>query len=266
MDPHTLTDEERGWCEMLRDKLEEEGVPLPSTDYFLAQYAIVSKSNWEKGVKRVKAYNRHVIQGAKYDSDAALDGTLPGLGFYNRKWPGCIDICGPTGTAQHPTIVFNCAQYRPSDVDPESELNPMIVDKMLLYDALTADLNDIRSGCHVINQAKGAGLHNFCRPLEKKLSVVSQDAYPLKYTRMPVVDAGVVVNVLARVAKPFLRPKLRERIVVCSTDSLYKDHGYETDNLPEVVGGVRVSSADAYEEEIRARLARRAESIAKVVI
>lgn len=136
----------------------------------------MSKSNVAKGVKRVKAYYEHVTSIHKYDTEAALAGTIAGLGFYNKKWPGCIEVCGPSGSGLHPTIVFNCAVYHPSEVDQETELDEMVVDKMLLYDALTADLNDIRVGCHVINQAHGAGMHNFCNSLEKKLSVVSQDA------------------------------------------------------------------------------------------
>jgi hypothetical protein len=141
-----------------------------------AQYALVSKSNTEKGVKRVRAYHEHVASVHRYDVDAALAGDLPGLGFYNKKWPGCIEVCGPTGDAKHPTIVFNCSVYRPSDVDQKTELTDMVTDKMLLFDALSVDLNDIRVGCHVINQAHGAGLHNFCSSLEKKISVISQDA------------------------------------------------------------------------------------------
>mmetsp|Transcript_28131 Transcript_28131/g.73751 ORF Transcript_28131/g.73751 Transcript_28131/m.73751 type:complete len:282 (-) Transcript_28131:781-1626(-) len=264
-DPHQLTDEERGWCIALRDRLKNEGVQLPSSDFFLAQFALVSKANIEKGVRRVKAYNEHVLAEYGYNLTDALAGEMPGLGFYNEKWPGCIEVCEPTGEAQCPTIVFNCAAYKPSDVDMTSELDKMVVDKMLLFDALCADLNDIRAGCHVINQAHGAGLHNFCGALEKKLSVVSQDAYPLKYTSMPLVDSGWILHALTRLARPFLREKLRQRIVVCKASDL-PSKGYCREDLPTLVGGTRPADPAAYEKFLRDRLERRLASIRVVKI
>jgi hypothetical protein len=83
---------------------------------------------------------------------------------------------------------------------------------------------------------------------------------------MPLVDGGWTLGVLMKVAKPFLRQKLRERLLVCKGTDLCEAHGYQADDLPTVVGGTRELDAGRYEAFLRERLAQRAKSIAAVRI
>lgn len=64
--------------------------------------------------------------------EGALSGDIPGLNFYNSKWERCIEVCGPTGPRAHPTIVFNCASYRPHAVDHDTEIRAMVSIHFLL--------------------------------------------------------------------------------------------------------------------------------------
>jgi len=83
---------------------------------------------------------------------------------------------------------------------------------------------------------------------------------------MPVVNAGWTLGLLMRVVKPFLRPKLRDRIVICKSEELFATHKYETANLPSCVGGTREPDPELYERFLHEKLERRKTSVAAVRI
>ena len=90
----TLTDEERKWASDLKQALADASVPPPATDFELAHFAIISKGNVQKGVKRVTNYNKHVKPEYTYTPEEAA----AAIGFMNRKWPGCLLACGTDPT------------------------------------------------------------------------------------------------------------------------------------------------------------------------
>ena len=109
----TLTDEETSWATALKAALAEQGVEPPASDFELAHFAIVSKGNVAKGVKRITNYNKVIKSEYSYTTEEAH----AAIGFMNRKWPGCIPTCGkaPNGG---PMLSCDVNVYLPKQVSP----------------------------------------------------------------------------------------------------------------------------------------------------
>ena len=108
--PHMLTDEERGWCRALRAALNVHGVPVPSSDLLLAQFAIIAKGDVQKGVERVRKYQTEIVDKFGYTPEAAEQA----IGFMNGKWPGTLMPAHMHPEPRwHPTLCMDMTNYIP---------------------------------------------------------------------------------------------------------------------------------------------------------
>jgi hypothetical protein len=184
-------------------------------------------------------------------------------GFLNRKWPGFVVGC-PADAAGRPVVVCDIDPYRPGELSgTEAEWRSFFLDFVSMVEALTADLDELRRGAVCITQCRGMGWRNFSFEVEKRGAVLYQDALPCRFHAMPMVDAGVVFRTCLRICKVFLKKKIADRIWICDQDALYADHGFDRARLPPVLGG---TSATDYAAWASAQLARRAASVAAVVV
>lgn len=95
---------------------------------------------------------------------------------------------------------------------------------------------------------------------------IYQDSYPAKYNLLPCVNIGLFFRVIIRFTKLFMSKKLQDRLVTCSEDDLYNDHGFDKATMPLCLGGdVAPLNEDAertrYADAVHARLKRRRESM-----
>ena len=261
----TLTDEELIWAKELKQALADSDVELPATDFELAHFAIVSKGNVKKGVKRVTNYNKLVKPEYSYTADEAAKA----IGFMNAKWPGMIPQCGkaPNGG---PMLIADVNPYLPGDLKapktPEgaAEWKAMMLEMVLFFHCCASDLDECRRGMTMVTQCKGMGWKNFSLELEHRAAVLYQDAIPCRFAGMPMVNAGPIVRAMLALCKVFLKKKIADRIVSCKQDDLVKKHGFAPESLPPLLGGTCTSPT--YEEWARAQLEAREVSKQKVQI
>eukprot|EP00041_Stephanoeca_diplocostata_P003062 m.31650 g.31650 ORF g.31650 m.31650 type:complete len:108 (-) comp14010_c0_seq4:1241-1564(-) len=87
---HTLSPEENEWCCNIKAACITEKVKLPQNDFLLAQFAIISKGNCQKAIKRIKKYNEVVVEQYMYTSEVGLSK----VGFTNSLMPGVMQGVG----------------------------------------------------------------------------------------------------------------------------------------------------------------------------
>jgi len=255
----TLTDQEAAWAKDLKQALEEAGVEPPATDFELAHFAIISKGNAKKGVKRISNYNALVKPEYSYTQEEGLKA----VGFMNSKWPGCIPTCGkaPSGG---PMLCFDIIPYVPSQLEGEAEWKQMMLELVLFFHCCSSDLDECRIGMTLITQCKGMGWSNFSLELEKRAAVLYQDAIPCRFAGMPCVNAGPILRACLKLCKLFLKQKIADRVLICRQDDLVGKYGYSPDSLPPLLGGT--CAKPTYEEWARAQLAAREVSKQKIVL
>jgi hypothetical protein len=261
----SLTGQEMTWAKELKAALSKQGVEPPASDFELAHFAIVSKGDLKKGVKRVSNYNKLIKPLYSY----TMEEGLRTIGFMNRKWPGCLLTCGkaPNGS---PIVCCDVNPYlpgqlkKPSTPEGEAEWKEMMLELVLLFHCSASNLDECRSGMTFITQCKGMGWKNFSLELEHRAAVLYQDAIPCRFAGMPCVNAGPILRVMLALCKVFLKKKIADRIIVCKQADLITKHSFAPESLPALLGGT--CEKPTYEEWCRAQLVAREESKQKVWI
>jgi len=88
---------------------------------------------------------------------------------------------------------------------------------LVLADALTSDLDTLRNGVVLLLDMNGLNSSNFSFELEKVFITAFQEAYPLRIKHFIIVNAPLLVRGVINCAKPFMKAKMRERIVSVKT-------------------------------------------------
>lgn len=171
----------------------------PTPDFFLAQFAIIGKGNVKKAVKRVQNYQKHIVVGYGYSTEAAM----PSLGFMNRKWPTMMFPAAPDKGGRA-CFVMNVGPYIPSELKGESEWREMVHDFLLCFDACNSDLDEVRRGSVMMMEAREMGWKNFNMELERRASVLYQDAYPARFHQFPVLGAQGLLSAMLKLCRFFL--------------------------------------------------------------
>ena len=268
---HTLTATEREWCVALRAALraEERGIgPGAFTDFEVAQFAIVAKGDIRKALKRMRRY-QHVIRG-KYGYGSAGAASNPALGALNRFVPACAPHMALAGEAPDGSQV-QVADMAALDAGKlaEDEAAQLLTDMVICSDAQCCDLDAVRGGSTLVVVARGVGWRNYSSSLSKKASELLFEAYPKRIAAAVVVDGGWIVGPLLALVRVFVKAKIMRKVAHCAADELYAAAhgglglGLGREAMPAMAGGTR---AESYEQDLRAGLARRAESMRRVRI
>ena len=194
---HTLTAEEVLWCKELKAALRGQGVPLPDSDFLLAQFAIISKGKTNEAVQRVQKYQSVVVGEYGYSTETAMQ---QAQGFLNKKWPSLV-LPSKFVIDGHPTTCWDYAQFLPSKMQGESEWIALIQEWLLTMDASCADLDEVRAGATFVGLCRGLGWKNFNLEMEKRAAVIYQDSYPLRYHQFYMVDAGPILTAMMNICK-----------------------------------------------------------------
>ena len=264
MAPHTLTAQEQTWARALRDALKAADVTLPAaseSDMLLCQFAIIGKGKTEKAVERVKNYIKFVCGEYEFETNAAASNPAV-IGGMHRLWPSMMTFT--PNKDGHPALWSDIKPYEPSLITEELYL-PLFQEFLLIMDAMTCDLDEVRAGCIFGGQVGGMGLRHVNMELEKRGANLYQESYPIRFYSWPVVGANRLFRVVIKLMKAlFLKQKLADRIALIKVEKLGRPpHNYPPECLPACLGG---TCTRPYTDELRERLARRAESIAKVRI
>eukprot|EP00041_Stephanoeca_diplocostata_P003061 m.31643 g.31643 ORF g.31643 m.31643 type:complete len:207 (-) comp14010_c0_seq2:676-1296(-) len=173
---------------------------------------------------------------------------------------------GSSTTVRHPTMAYHVEPYDPKLLKAKGSdgVTSTCQEFIAIMEGLTADLDDVRAGCCMVQQAKGMSMKQMDVDLEKKFSAIYQDSYPVRFHQMVLVEGGLVIRWCMKLMKLFIKKKLAQRIVLCSSkDDLYTTYGYRREHLPSVFGGTYEGSVEDF---VRASLERRKVSVEKVQI
>ncbi|EKX36432.1 hypothetical protein GUITHDRAFT_117430 [Guillardia theta CCMP2712] len=200
-DKNELTPQELAWFRELKLLCETHHMEV-SSDYEIACYALVCKGSTVKALSRMakmkKLEREHNL--SSIDSVTAYQ-TLAKL------CPGMFAACGrdKQGNADADLQFSSTSQnafHRPfqeAEKRPGRYLPPLLPPfthsppssrqctlKVLLdaFDASTASIHDVREGTSWLCNCNGMGWSNFSFEMEKKISMLYQDGYPIKIKAM----------------------------------------------------------------------------------
>mmetsp|Transcript_13493 Transcript_13493/g.31061 ORF Transcript_13493/g.31061 Transcript_13493/m.31061 type:complete len:268 (-) Transcript_13493:113-916(-) len=225
-----------------------------SSDYEIACYAIVSKGSTVKALSRMakmkkleKAHNLSAIDSVKaYETVVEL-------------CPGMFSACGRDRKGR-PAIFFDFSKCLPSAITQGGEEAWRCVLKVLLdaFDASTSTIHDVREGTSWLCNCHGMGWRNFSFEMEKKISMLYQDGYPIKIKAMYLSNPPFILNAMITICKVFLKKKLQERIKIIQQQQA-SDY-FDGQDIPRALaGGCQVK----YEDWLKDQLATRQHSIAE---
>ena len=161
----------------------------------------------------------------------------------------------------HPTVWADVQPYEPSLLTDEL-YTPLFQEFLLLLDAMTCDLDEVRAGSIYGGKLDGMGIKHVSMELEKRSANLYQDCYPIRFHSWPCVGANRIFRVFIKLAKAlFLKQKLADRIALIKVEKVGRH--YPPECLPACLGG---TCTQPYPDVMRERLARRAESVARVRI
>ena len=258
----TLSAEEGRWTSELRAAAAAEGAPPPAAElakglsiFELAQYAIVSKGDAGVGLKRLEAV-------AALQKEYGWERLSPeeSMAWCEEKFPGCWLASGNDAMGR-PAMGSDIENYVPSFSTAEdwSLLMRVCIDMM---DAMTCDLDDVRAGCIFTAQCKNMGWKNYNQEAEEKMAALYQDAYPIKFKAMAMVDAPLMIWAMMKLVSLFIKKKLRDRMFIVTTAQLLASGLFASPaDIPKNCGGTFEGDYSTWLQE---RLARRAKAIAAV--
>ena len=263
-----LTDEELAWVAALRRAVQAEAADVvayaASLSLFeMAQYAIVSKGDVEKGCSRLRTMSS-VHTELKLDE---VDGA-EALAYMLEKWPSMFLVAAVDATGM-PIWGMRYRDFAPKDVKSRPLWKMYMKTQLAFLDSMMCDLRAVRLGLEIVCDMAGMGWSNFDREVEERGTSVFQDGYPMKIHGFVLSDSPWWINALLAIARLFVKKKLMEKItMVKSADGAIAPR-LPAGATPRSMGGGDAAPTD--EESIaasvrwmEARLARRAACIAAV--
>ena len=198
----TLTAKESAWTASLRGALAvDDALTVEESAYVaahvstlsLAQYAIVSKGDNAKALKRIKTMAKtwHTLKLDEVDVEEALNYLL-------AKCPTMI-LAAAHNSDGVGVWLMRYRDFVPADFKGVEEWRSFTKLFVSIMDALMCDLDAVRSGLLMVCDCAGMGWSNFDRELEERGTEIFQDGYPMKIHGMILVDSPWWMKVRLRV-------------------------------------------------------------------
>lgn len=230
----SLTEEELGSLEKLRSEHPE--LCGDWNDAFLMRFLWSRKLDVTRSAELLKA---HMAWRVEFDIGGTLD--MESLARYMRNelntWtPGNY-------TRQGYAVSYLRVKHMDKTMLDELGFNKIMQASWMVTDtSLDHDYDISRRGGVVVEDLEGASFWELMSIVRgesswdlRRLSASMQNSLPYRLGGFIIVNAPWYIKLLVTAMKPFLKPKLRKRIHVCSVSDL---HLYFTDEqLPTFYGG-----------------------------
>lgn len=208
---------------------QNEDFKLPSL-YDLAQYILLAKCDASKAFSRLKAVHelcsKHKLD--EIDWRTAFD-------FVIEQSPDTFGAAGVDRDGRQVMFV-DYKNFKPSALATDDGWRMLLKVCMEWMAICACTLDEVRRGCVMLASASGMGWANFSLELERKMSWLYQDGYPIKIKAMYFADGPLLLRSLIYLCKAFLKQKLRDRIVMIeSGDPLFEF--IKSENVPPLLGG-----------------------------
>jgi len=223
-----LSEEEKGWMKALEEAARAEGVKWDSR-FMLASFAIVTKGDVKKGLKRMKNWNK-VSEQYDFKNVSEAEGTK-----WMQENMGQFMVCVGTDKTGYNGYGVHLGSFQPSVVKTDYDEKCIIRAVADNMRSNTPTLAHVRRGNFMFADMKGYGWANLSLSLDKKISSVYQDSYPIKVKRIFMVNPPSFLFALMELAKVFIKKKLLERVAPVRPEGLAEY--FEGDQIPAYLGG-----------------------------
>eukprot|EP00282_Hemiselmis_andersenii_P023697 CAMPEP_0171998704 /NCGR_PEP_ID=MMETSP1041-20130122/1383_1 /TAXON_ID=464988 /ORGANISM="Hemiselmis andersenii, Strain CCMP439" /LENGTH=277 /DNA_ID=CAMNT_0012652105 /DNA_START=96 /DNA_END=925 /DNA_ORIENTATION=- len=202
-----MSEEEKGWMSALEEAAKAEGVSWDSR-FFLASVAIVTKGDVKKGLLRLRNWKKVCEQydfknvGEKHGTQWIKDHANSLVFSVGQDKNGCNGYG------------VNLGSFLPSVLKTDYEMQcylRAVADNMRHN---TPTLAHVRRGSFFFVELKGYGWRNFSMTLDKKVTSVYQDAYPIKVKKILIVNPPALSLFVAikEICKVFVKKKTIDRV------------------------------------------------------
>ena len=186
-------------------KAEKYGPLVRSDDGFILRFLRAKKFNQEKALKVL--HNYHSV---KTEYNQVFDKVHNPTVLQPVIEKGVLSVLG--GETTDGAAVF---VYRPGLVDKDTDLHTLMAYGVLALEKLLEREENQICGVASVEDLENFGLGMFLKvsPFElAKLNSVYQDAMPIRFRAIYLLNEGKVFDVLMTLFKPFLKKKLLSRI------------------------------------------------------
>lgn len=147
---------------------------------------------------------------------------------------GVLQLPGTRDKLGGKLIVYHANRH----IKTRSDVERVAAIKAAIYvvEAALAAVEDLRHGVSIVANLGGLGYGKLDHVMHKIVLDTLQDAYPARVVRVYVVYPGFVTDMLLKMMRPFMKAKLKEKIVLVPTFDKLQQHIVQ-DQLPQVFGG-----------------------------
>lgn len=206
------------------------------TDPFLMRFLWARKLDISRAAELLTA---HLEWRKEYEIDGTLD-----LDLLARHMRGDFIPWTPGNyTKQGYAVSYLRANKIDHELLDEMGLKKIMQANWMIVDAsLDHDMDVSRQGGVVVEDLEGASFWELMSVVQgksswdlRKLSEAMQNKLPYRVGGFIIVNAPWYIKLLITTMKPFLKPKMRKKIHVCSVSELH--HYFTDDQLPTFYGG-----------------------------
>eukprot|EP00638_Chattonella_subsalsa_P001111 CAMPEP_0117763182 /NCGR_PEP_ID=MMETSP0947-20121206/18462_1 /TAXON_ID=44440 /ORGANISM="Chattonella subsalsa, Strain CCMP2191" /LENGTH=297 /DNA_ID=CAMNT_0005584793 /DNA_START=52 /DNA_END=942 /DNA_ORIENTATION=- len=226
--------EEELKCATELKKTVEESADLPNqSDFMYVQYAIVAKGDTKKALRRLKK-TVSFLDSYKIEEISSLQA----VDWMESAFPDFI-FAAEDDNLGRPILCMRYRAFSPKAVKTEQDMKYMLKGFLDMIEASTNDFDYTRRGCIFIADCGNIGWSNFSEEIERTFANLYQDAYPLRFEDMYMLDAPVLMKVLIQICSIFIKKKLRDRMHLMSLEQFQQieTFGEQGGALPPQLGG-----------------------------
>ncbi|XP_078731744.1 alpha-tocopherol transfer protein-like [Lampetra fluviatilis] len=221
-------------------------IPARTDDGFLLRFLRARKFDHEKSFKLLESYYKchetwpDIFQN--FRPSAVKD--LLGSGF--------IRVLPERDSKGRRVIIQSPGKWNPSVTPMMDNIRAMYMTMELLIQSEETQVN----GITILADHKGmrlAHVSNFTPSLMKKITTVMQDAFPIRIKGHNTINEPSIFKAMFALMKPFLKEKMRKRMMFHGTNFLSLHKQLSPDILPAEYGGTAPGiSADTWAQELLA--------------
>lgn len=169
------------------------------TDFEIAQFALVSKTDHERAMKRVR---RLQALRRRYSIGSTMEHVKASFAFIEQNSPGLF--LGMSTTKDGCTALFNESQLfqRNGKIPVDDENIAAMMSFMVhLLEAVSPDITAVRNGLVSVSLCEGVGWGNFNMEMERRGAEVYQDSYPIRMKGLYMLDPPFIINAIMDIVK-----------------------------------------------------------------
>ena len=234
-----ISPQELLWAQTIKSAAHEDP-DLDATclsDFEFLQHALIAKDNTKKRLNRIKR-----LQKFKTEYGIMLVGSfeqgMRDLTKYRDTHPDAVLSIG--FLPNHRAVMFgDNSEFLAKNFQTQEAMNISLRGLFYLLQTCQPNAATIRAGFSLVIDGQNMGMHNFSMEMEKRVSLLLDQAYPMRMNQIVFANSSWWMRLLKKIAQTFMSKKLRQRYILPDDIQTYlKDSPYsDVDMLPAKWGG-----------------------------